>query len=468
MADTLQQLQTLLQDPRLDDADRQEWLPLIGQLSEDECKEILAVFTEEIADRDALGEAIARAATVAPGTPPFPFGTLAGMSTEQLVQPTTLDAIAALINDWSARGETMDGPLEVSAALERVVHDTNLQNNKASAWSRAHELLVHARWLAVAHVKERDVLDLLRTTSVAATRMGVPLLDHLNARLAFFEDSLRGDEDRKRFLQAIRESEEQIGSTPLLYEKGGEQPPPYLKYWLQDYDRAAPPSKPRDEFTRVTYMNQSSNVRKLSQPDRDLLLRVLETFDSLAYPKVEVVSTERAPLGIPRREPQPTFTQETIARAVPDRRTLDAYAERVSKDIANKKQDAPTTFAELVSVSQAPIPQETAYGFLHLLAKQGALESVVSEQGALQDRLRMYGREQRMPKLIQALDVGGGAPVVMQALIRYVLEARAGLPRETSAAFGALVGRILKENGKTQYGGIAYYDLKTKQFRWTE
>ena len=114
------------------------------------------------------------------------------------------------------------------------------------------------------------------------------------------------------FIKPLEQNTETIGSNPLVV--GEQKYLPQLKNWILDYSKFPSLNARRGSIDRLNYVNQSQNVRALTQNQRQALLKVLKFYDDLLNPEsssfdssvveqpVEAVQFQTA---VPQAQPQP-------------------------------------------------------------------------------------------------------------------------------------------------------------------
>ncbi|MEK7652236.1 MAG: hypothetical protein AAB351_03520 [Patescibacteria group bacterium] len=81
------------------------------------------------------------------------------------------------------------------------------------------------------------------------------------------------------FVKYLLSNAERLGSNTVEIE--GKKYLPELRYWIQDYSKFPSKTPKRGSVERLAYINQSGNVRSLTQVYRQALLRVLKFYDDL-------------------------------------------------------------------------------------------------------------------------------------------------------------------------------------------
>lgn len=90
---------------------------------------------------------------------------------------------------------------------------------------------------------------------------------------------------RRLFLKGLNENIQVLGNQEIKVAGEDAPKPPILANWLLDYVRVsrASTSKSRGRIEEGRFMNASQNVQRLSLPDKNALLKVLEFYDWLNF-----------------------------------------------------------------------------------------------------------------------------------------------------------------------------------------
>jgi len=85
------------------------------------------------------------------------------------------------------------------------------------------------------------------------------------------------------FVKLLEQNTETLGGASLTIED--KKYLPQLKNWILDYAKYPSLNARRGSIDRLNYINQSPNVRALTQGQRQVLLRVLKFYDDLLNPE---------------------------------------------------------------------------------------------------------------------------------------------------------------------------------------
>ena len=112
------------------------------------------------------------------------------------------------------------------------------------------------------------------------------------------------------FVKNLEDNTETLGSNSLSVED--KKFLPQVKNWIYDYSKFPSLNARRSNIDRLNYVNQSQNVRPLTQGQRQALLKILKLYDDMLNPEPQMISSKpSAPIF---EAPQPAIQ---IAPAVP-------------------------------------------------------------------------------------------------------------------------------------------------------
>jgi hypothetical protein len=125
---------------------------------------------------------------------------------------------------------------------------------------------------------------------------------------------------RKMFLVSTEKNSERFSG---LVRVGGSNDSPTVSDWIRDYNAFAAKAAKHDAYTRVTYMNESQNVRSLKPEQKEILKSVLEFYDWL---RIGSGKLDWAKLQQSIKPPVASQTKPSIKHAVPLTKSKPAVA----------------------------------------------------------------------------------------------------------------------------------------------
>ncbi len=108
----------------------------------------------------------------------------------------------------------------------------------------------------------------------------------------------------RNLAKELEQNDETLGTAPIMIQ--GRRFLPAIKYWISDYANFPSQSGRRGSIDRLNYINQSQNVRPLTQIQKQNLLKVLKLYDSFLNPEPPPLTGEQAIFaGLGRSAPIP-------------------------------------------------------------------------------------------------------------------------------------------------------------------
>lgn len=208
---------------------------------------------------------------------------------KQLADPAMLQQFETLVKKIIEKDDQ-----EVALLGRRVIEDMllpqypQLQNEAPEIYDHYQRLIILLKFINLVVRGMPEITSLIEKHLIAALQAGIPIKKRLQEILNVYDDTLLSGTISESLTNALSNSSEKLGTTPLLL-KGKNQPvPPTLANWLLDYRISTLQPVGGGEqiataFDRVTYITRSPNVKKLSKDEQGILLRVFELYDWLRF-----------------------------------------------------------------------------------------------------------------------------------------------------------------------------------------
>ncbi|MDO8559802.1 MAG: hypothetical protein Q7S23_02070 [bacterium] len=343
---------------------------------------------------------------------------------------------------------------------------------------RLQQIIAILKVVGVALLRIRDVEGVFQASTVMALRAGLNLAAGLQAALISYGEPELAVNASNTILRVIGLNLETIGETPLTVPENPERLDPTVQNWLRAYNGSFPLNQERGPVERAHFLQRDANVKRLNNADREILTKLLETYDLLRFPhKAPIVEERTVQEPVVERVggkaitdfASAAVTAPALGHIVAAYRGGDAdqraVTEAVSGIRAKAGNDQKKLAAEFFAAVQSRnVPRTVAT--MRLLAENDQLERLLANDQALQQHLRsvwpsLYGQAAADTLVRQPLSRQS-----VQLFIQYVLQERLDVPEHDAARVGAQLSNIFKQRGRHQYEKLAYFDVREKTFKW--
>jgi hypothetical protein len=244
-------------------------------------------------------------------------------------------------------------------------------------------------------------------------------------------------------------------------------------------------------------------LQDLDKKNKDLLLRLLQTYDYIKYLAVQLGSDKRLPVAAPglplaasvtaadipqklavappvgrdQRNParvavaapaKPRFTEaEIMARY----QGGEQEWQKIQIKVGELNQSNAGDFAKVCDgfyslLTGMGLNQVEILGYLYLLADEEKLDDLLKEDKRfyqlVADDLQSKGEKQ----LVNDFKMYPTAPQFIRWFLEIVLQKKLKLPENEAARIGLRLGNLLKQRGNDKYSQLAYFDMSSGEFRW--
>ncbi len=356
------------------------------------------------------------------------------------------------------------------------------------------QLILLLKVVALPVLKPRDMEEVCRSGVALALRAGLNL--HAGIRYAFI---FTGEPElavplAQTIMRVLGTNAEIIGDSPIVDPETGERMPPTVANWLRQYNGAFPVGVERGPIERAQYLQRDQNVKQIRSGERELLTRLLEVYDLLRFPHRAPVGEEgggepvvdrrrtfqlasAATLPPPVSGPATAEQPRSVVAGTPMTQILAAYqgATAFERSVAQQAErlrqivgsDGANLRAAFLAAVQAKHIARTVAS-LRLMAENGELERMLSSDERLRRYLiavwpGLYGEA----AAVQFADNPASRQSV-QKFLQYLVQERLGMSESDAARVGAQLANIFMARGQTEYEKLAYFDVKSKTFKWLE
>ena len=278
-------------------------------------------------------------------------------------------------------------------------------------------------------------------------------------------------QERENLIRAFQQNEERLGEVSITAAGASGAHPPVLGNWFKDYDAFFPSFTLRGVLHRTRYISESGGARRLNEEERQLLFKALEIYDFVRFPAVAIKEMGRQlPKEEVEAEPQGNVApvrltgKELLAEI---ERMLEIAASEVQiKTRGNTQEIVRTLYDNLLPPPGISYHRNFVLGSLVLLARSGWVLRLLSEQNPIRDRFEEYLKREGAPQDLETFRLAPVSPLSVGKFLRFVLQRRMMVNEEEAAKVAIKIGNLLKQAGKGEYLGMAYFDQTSGQFRW--
>jgi glutathione S-transferase len=348
MALVVEQFKALLSSPYIGEEEKKQWLGLIPDLTEDDLRELTVLLSEQQEIALSLAAEVKKAALQprAPTLRRFDVEDFLTLNFAQLKDPSTLQKMRNLILEIE-REKDIGRAVDLLRYLqEQLAKFPAFGEDEPKLADEYKGLQVELKYFVFPTLIDKDAEELLKVhLRFGLESEGFDIKERIDARAFFYHDEATGGEQRRMVTRAVRENEEMVGSERL--EISGEKGflAPTIKNWLRDYELFFEKPGPRSTVEEVTYVNQNKNAKKITDIEKEFLLKVLGFYDFLMFPPA-VVRELRAPqrkvgeAEIPAGAPAPKapLTSEDIARIYQGNPVEEEAIKKEEKEISKLKE----------------------------------------------------------------------------------------------------------------------------------
>ncbi|OGY47842.1 MAG: hypothetical protein A3J62_00115 [Candidatus Buchananbacteria bacterium RIFCSPHIGHO2_02_FULL_38_8] len=396
-----------------------------------------------------------------------------------------------------------------------LVQDTGLVKSHPDYHQQYEKILSLAQFLVSLFLDDKQFINLVEThlaDALAKEDLAVMIKDKFDGKIVtIFEDR---DNFKRELREAMLRNNQRLSNTNIKINN--ESVEPTVANWIKDYNSTVG-AEIASQIDRINYLTNSANIKNLSQEEKrkvetlinlyEHLKKSSETVEGLeeAVPyyvnnqhfvltggKLEIIKEDpvltSVLTGKPLREVEDVLaedkeekktetTQETAEQDKMKEEILLAYRGdsrqhsvilKEEKKISDKfGSDIASLRAEFYRAVQAKNLNRTI-ALLRLLTQEDELTKFLVEDKKLNTFLAATWQKQYGPELAEEFKKNPTDISFVRLFLQYILQQRLGLPSGDAARFGLQIGNIFVSLGKKEYNKMAYFDVKSKSFKWFE
>jgi len=280
---------------------------------------------------------------------------------KKIESPKTFQTVQGAVSDFLFQNEIRSAN-DLRLMIEKNLKKSELASRDSDLYQKYLAEIVRLKIITLASLSYDEMLDFTKKHFVMALHnKDINIYNKYRVLLLKFDKSFR-DDMKKDFIKALQDNKEKIGAKQITVKQGEKPKPPYAKYWLADYNEFLGVGAGRDRLQRNRYLAQSTNARRLSQPERISLHDLLLFYDTLKISSYKVGSLDNPSIstfvpevaGFDILTTPPPGTKKTKPAAVARPGVSSALPSPVPGPSPRKQ---PT-----ISESRRPLPAKTSLG----------------------------------------------------------------------------------------------------------
>jgi hypothetical protein len=411
------------------------------------------------------------------------------LSLTQLEDAKNFEEIKSTILEFEQNGEFGDGKDFAVEFTKLISSFPEFSDRNPDLYKAYQDLMLQLKFIALPFEPINEIRDLFGKNLIYALDLGIDVKEKIELLFLIHQDDISGENFRREIIKALKENEEKIGKEIIFKEERVKEvkSQPFIKNWLTDYDRFFEAGKLRGSLEEITYLNQSPNVQKLPEKERDTLFKIIRFYDLLRFRIVGGWIKTGIPVQyVTKRATEIEREMERGAEEAkaPDRKTkiIQKYLDDPKEQGILRKEKAGLIKATGGSTNKVidflynyffpPIPgRSDKYKIivsLRFLAEKNKLDYLINEDKRFRGQFIIFlkEREATYPGLLESFRIDSAIPSTMSLFLQYLLKERARLSEDESAKIGMQLVNLLKKTGNEKYGDIVFYDFKKEQFLW--
>lgn len=162
---------------------------------------------------------------------------------------------------------------ELPSQQEQVAGVPGLYDMYKKSW-------VTAQFICLASIAEDDFFDLIREHLVDGLKIpDYDIIDKIGLRISFIILEAEQVTFMDQLLGVLKKNSGVIGTQNI--KVAGRTSLPMVANWLADYDTYPSKEAQRSDYEQIAYVSKSPNAQLLTEEDKQVLLDVLDCYDSL-------------------------------------------------------------------------------------------------------------------------------------------------------------------------------------------
>lgn len=356
-------------------------------------------------------------------------------------------------------------------------------------------------YVVIPRMQIKEIEVLFRNSLLLAIKNEVDVIQSVKSYYLYYQDPEHGYSLATSILRVLGLNREILGNNNITIDEEGSDLPPTVANWLKLYNSQFSLSGARGILEEGQFLQSNKEVLKLNTENKKVLSKLIRFYDFLRFPQefankdvtVNEARKTEATLGdkVAKLSDLAEATQqsndkeiESISEKVDsknlspeEQEILDAYkgdpkqAKAIMKEAKkiNSKfgGDIPRLRAEFFAAVQKKNVNRTI-ALLRILTQKHELENFIAKDEKLNKFLTNIWQKQYGDDFIREFSKKPDQLKFTKIFLRYILEQRLGLSSSDAARIGLQIANVFVSSGKKSYNKMAYFDVKTKTFKWID
>lgn len=365
------------------------------------------------------------------------------------------------------------------------------------------QLLNQLSFICLSALDDRTLSQLFEEHILIGIKLpNIDLVAKMKAKLVAIPSFAERDVLRRRLRESLLRNQERLGvDTINLDDKSSS---PAVANWLRKYSSVVGP-KPATAVQQNQFIVTDPDVKKLDSASLSLLRGLVALFEYLKLssqtpdgledpvvfrfgnqlrvlkqgnfedvklpPKLEqmidrLAAEEEGPKGPAEKLSSAADTSDVILTAYQgDAKQYQAILKEQEK-IAKKVQDKPDQLSAIFYQAVQSKNIVATVAALRLMAEQDRLGIFLKTDEKLNKFLSLTWEKQYGKALVDEFARKPNQLKFIKLFLQYVLQQRLELTSNDAARIGLQIANIFVKAGKKEYNRLAFFDVKTKTFKW--
>ena len=368
--------------------------------------------------------------------------------------------------------------------LNKLISAVNTKDSNLYIFKKYQPILDKLAWVYFGFLNKSDIKKLFENKLLLGVNLEINFIYKINT--LFYLNISNIIELRRALLDSLKNNLEHLGENTLII--GDKEETPTIKSWLVDYNEFIDIEKGGGNINLVNYLNTNDNVKKLNKQDRNILVKILETYNFLRFgpstqPKIRGNSLPDKAIKLFEKEKKPTKkvfkplkTEEdikvkekqtpAIEKLLKDYRKFEADLSRI--DFLKEEFEKYNKDVDKLSKKFKTSKKGEAITVLIFICQNKLLNLFFLDNQDLLSGFKKYLSQNFSPDLINNIIENSTKAETVSLYLQFLLNEKLKLPSKDSGLIGMHLANIFKKNGQKSYFPIVYGDTNLEQFIWRE
>lgn len=408
------------------------------------------------------------------------------LTLEKLKKPQTMKEAHSLVLLLDEMREPYIALRLANKLTELVGKSKKTDQINSSLFQKYQDEIVLLRFISLIKLPNQEIEELFRTKLIFVLRSGINVFNLIKNYIVIFDSAEIAVNFSNIVVKAMSHNDEVIGENKIFLESEERPVSPYLKNWLRNYNQNFKSGQAKGVLQESEYFASNKDVLRLSSKDRKIIEQVVKIYDFLRSPDKETEKVIPANV-LPSRPMKPisvksteflqgkppelalkdnlSVSSEVLSAYQGDQKQQKAIAKEEEKIGSKFKDDVTKLREEFFKAVQNKNANRTV-AVLRILAKKDDINKFLKEDEKLNKFLANVWAKQYGKGLVKQFKKNPNQIKFARLFLKYILQDRLEMPKSDAARIGLQIGNILVALGKKSYNKVAYFDVKSKEFKW--